>query len=436
MSFKSIESFGKKILKTGLAIGLATSAETPVQAENFKSTDQKKEKTENAIELTATNPSPESYDASEKIKHIPRKEQYDQARKENPLNALLDDMQYSENVTLLKEEQAILNNYDEKLADLLRMEFELNKLEKSSSEYTELLAEYENKKKDLERIDETTDNLQLRRLEIQKDKHNVLSDSQLKHIYERAPQIIKQLEDIRENLISIVNSSQYLKKLQTEFNCDLKEAKEHQTVRLNNLKTVTIFFRNSSELSNPYGGGVSSSAYYTSERHEVCLPYDKPEEELLHFATHELIHSITNGENGLSAKTKSLLQSNFKKSEKHSSEFNIYLSKTTERYVRLKMLEIELDRLGIKKVGKKISSQGYKKMMDWYEEQKIKTDNSSLRDNFQLLETTDGLDEDSGREKLNQLFQELADNQEDNSSENKSDYRHSGWDYNNPDNLA
>lgn len=424
---------GQKIIKLGAAATLLAGLNTPLKAETM-SPDKEKEKKE--MLENSINPSPESYDAYLKIKKIPRAEQKREERLNSPLNAFLEDMQYSESISLMTEEQSFAADYVEKLTESLKQEYQLSKLDKSSPGYLEALKVYETNKGKVEEIDKKVDDLQTRAIEIQEDKQNVLKDNRLKEIFEKAPDIISKVEAVRNDLIKTVSESQYLKKLQEEFNCSLKEAKEHQATRINNLKNVEITFKSSGELLNPYGGTISSSAYYNTKHHNICLPYDIPEEKIVHFAAHELIHSITMAEKGLSAKTKDLLNSSFKESEIQSSNFNEYLSRSSERYVRLKMLERELDDLGIKKMGEKITKKGYSRMMKWLKEQRNNEDNSYANDNFHLLETTKGLDDDEGTKEINNLFEKIASNDINGDTEKGETYSHSGWDYNNPNNVS
>ena len=135
MNFKSIESFGKKVLKTGIAVGLAASAESPVQAENFKSNDQEADKIENVAELTDKNPTPESYDAFEKIKNIPRATEKIQKRLDDPMGELLEDMKYSE-LTVCYIKIADLKKTTKDLNEELdKMDSGLLSLDKNSPDY-------------------------------------------------------------------------------------------------------------------------------------------------------------------------------------------------------------------------------------------------------------------------------------------------------------
>ncbi len=414
----------KGIVTVGTAAALLAGANN-VEA-NEINLNQEKTTTESQ-ELSSVNPSPESYNAQEKIVS-PSFKRRKQARINNPLKSFLEDMQHSENISYQKLELKLSADYDDKLSILLGLEIKLLQLTEESQVYNELRKSHDEIKKQLDSKQKSIVRLQERRGEIQKDANNILQDENLKYIYERAPQLIVKLEDIRKNLINIVNTSDYLKKLQKEFNCNREEAKKHQEVRLNNLKSVTFFFRKSSMIDKDSNKGTeSTSAYYSPEWHEICLPYNEEESKVLHFATHELLHSITVGEEGLSAKAKSLLNSSFQENTDYSSKYNEYLASSAERYVRLKLLELELDRLGIKKIGKKITKSGYKKMIDWYNEKKD-NNNSYNQDLFHLLETINVKDEAQSRDNLNQLFQEIADNQD--------TYYHPGWNYDKSENVT
>lgn len=431
MNFKSIESFGKKVLKTGIAVGLAASAESPVQAENFKSNDREADKIENVAELTDKNPTPESYDAFEKIKNIPRATEKIQKRLDDPMGELLEDMKYSE-LTVCYIKIADLKKTTKDLNEELdKMDSGLLSLDKNSPDYLKESEAFNEKYQKFLNVHEEIKKINKRVEEIQADKNNVLNDENLKSIFENSPEMLNKVEQVRKELIDIVSTKQYLNKLRSEFNCSLDEARRHQAVRINNLKTVAIGFRNSIDLASNYFGNTPAAAIYFSDYHNINLPYNRSDEKITHFAFHELLHSLTNGDSGLSAKAVKKLGDNAANNKKYSGDINEYLMRPTERYVRLKMLELELNKLGIKKFGEKISKSGYKKMIQWLEESKY--DNDFSRDGVEFLETTKGLGDENGRQLINNIFEEIADNQE---VDNQNNYKHPGWDYNNPENLA
>lgn len=135
--------FSQKIIKVGAAATFLAGLSGPLQAETYLNDKEaeKKEILENSMD-----PKPESYDAYQKIKNIPRAEQNREKRMANPVNAFLEDMQYSENISLIKEEQGMSADYVEKLNDLLKQEGQLIKLEKDSPEYLQALKLVEEKR--------------------------------------------------------------------------------------------------------------------------------------------------------------------------------------------------------------------------------------------------------------------------------------------------
>lgn len=432
MKFESIGSLGKKVLKAGLAIGLAAGAEAPVQAENFKSFDKEKDKLENTAELTAENPSSESYDAFEKIKkdHYIKKEK--EERLKNPLKSLLNDIKNSEIVKCSIEIDNLWtknNEYDpNKLVKILTPD------NRGTVEHEEALKTYLKMIEYQDSVSGEIKKLENKQNKLREGELDILAEDNLKAIYEKGPMIIESVENVRKKLFDVISSRQYLEKLQLEFNCSLDEAKKHQEVRFNNLKNVDIVFKSSIELKTPTFFNNPAMARYNSNFHQIELPYDLSIDKISELAIHELIHSIVMGDKGLSVKAVSELNSSADKNEKYSQRLNNYFISPAERYVRLKMLELELDKLGIKKFGEKISKSGYKKMIQWLEESKDKTDFSI--DGVEFLETTKDLDDEKGLETLNNLFEEIADNQENDSIKKDHDYRHPAWNYNNPDNLA
>jgi hypothetical protein len=259
------------------------------------------------------------------------------------------------------------------------------------------------------------------------DSKYEMTDKDFK-ILENSNEIVKTFNLAKDTLVDIMSSPDYLKKLKKEFNCSLEEAKKHQETRINNIKMTDCKFMSSKFLNSV----TESSAFYLKKDHLVAVPYDKSSDELFDLAIHELLHASTLGNSGISTKAKDLLTGSFagdKFLEENESE---YFKDATERYARLKILEIELERLGIKKIGESLTKDQYDKLLEnsidkiFAKDQKDKKFlNKNAMEFLDFLNMEDG--KSGGYEILKKMLDEIA--MDDTTEDAKGDYIHNDWNY-------
>lgn len=168
--------------------------------------------------------------------------------------------------------------------------------------------------------------------------------------------IIKEYEQIFDKLLRHIASEDYLNKIIKEFDCSLEVGKKIQESRIDNLKLGKYSLSEGGnvfrfEVDNKTGNIFPNSA-------RVYLRYnDENKEEA---ATHELVgHKATFAEYGMSQKAKDL----FKEAVISEKDFLLsslvgrywdgykYITNPTEIYARKKVLELEMEKLNIKKYG-------------------------------------------------------------------------------------
>jgi hypothetical protein len=140
---------------------------------------------------------------------------------------------------------------------------------------------------------------------------------------------------------------------------------------------------------------------------------------------------MTLGNDGLSTKSKKILTDSFVGNKSIDENEHAYFKDPTERYVRLKILEIELDRLGIKKLGEKLTKEQFNKILENSINKMTSKDqddsmflNKNAFDFLEFLNMEDG--KNGGYELLKKMLDEIALNE----SESKGDtYSHDEWNY-------
>jgi len=189
---------------------------------------------------------------------------------------------------------------------------------------------------------------------------------------------------LRNELSKHISSSAYLNKLVTEFDGNVEKALNTQKERVNYLDRI---FDNGIELEKienmankwalegsgivgrilPQGlvtkiklhkAGLSGvGAYYITDEHKIILP-DVVDDKA---AMHELLHASTNADTDITEKGKALLEDSYKKLGTNGDR---YFNSPTERLVRKQVLDLEMEKLGIKKYGKRFTEEHYKKLLE------------------------------------------------------------------------
>jgi hypothetical protein len=364
MKFENIPGKIKKAMGTTAKIGLTgltmLDPSCTTGPENSPSLNKQivpKEILENENTIERKNPSPESYDLS-RMKEF--------------------------NITNLKEKKSLDGEF----------------IERSTLKY--LLKERFNKKKeDLENLEkfveilkgegtELSENLRIKFIELEKEIKKL--DEQItrkdyfefkkelsldeKDILEITPTLYNIVELARTNTIKLIKSKEYHKKIKNEFNCSEQEATLHQMVRVSNANNANYSFVSPEEIIRITGGCYDGFVYLNSNMIVFSYGDINSVDYLKNFydtGMHELGHEVTSGENGMSNKAIELLSaSSFINRSDYSVENNEYMAKPTERYTRLKILEKELDIMGIKKIEEKFEPKHYEELYKLYKNDQLK----------------------------------------------------------------
>ncbi len=185
------------------------------------------------------------------------------------------------------------------------------------------------------------------------------------------PEIRKELDDLKEH----IDSQEYLNKLKIEFDGDLEKAEKTQKRRLVYLDFVKFSFSDKDNLSDSaiikFINGIKelldlrdenyqyvTMGNYNQFKREITLPKDKMA------GMHEMLHASTEGDYDITEKARTMLIESYKAIG--GEGIDAYLSNPSERLARKQLLDMEMERLGIKKYGDKFTQEHYEKMMKHY----------------------------------------------------------------------
>ena len=257
-----------------------------------------------------------------------------------------------------------------------------------------------------------------------------LSEEEKKVAKEKVIEMISLVEAAKLELIKHIKSDDYLNKLAQEMNISKEAAKEHQNVRLKNIINLKCDFKNSAEIfmdTNDFG-----YAYYSSSDNKISVPYNidlknkKDKEFFSEAIIHEILHETTRAQKGLSEKAIGVLEKSFKSKDKNENNRNKeYYSDPAELIVRKQILDLWLEKTGIKKFGEKFTEEHYKKLLELQKENNI---NPEAND---LPAGADQLIDHIKPEDFTKVMNELADVQGGNKT-----YYHPGWEYENKENQV
>lgn len=171
-------------------------------------------------------------------------------------------------------------------------------------------------------------------------------------------------EETRRIIIEHIKTPQYLSKLVLEFNGDVERAKNVQKQRLENMNSVKTHFLPSGLVRN------KTVAFYEGDMHAVVLPEEKDSDSNIS-NRHEYFHASTRADLGISKKTKEILKNSY---EPLRTKMDKYYSDCSEMLVRKQGLDLEMEKLGIKKYGEKFTQDHYKKLLGFYKKRKLSED--------------------------------------------------------------
>lgn len=209
---------------------------------------------------------------------------------------------------------------------------------------------------------------------------------------EKFKDLNKMVDSIKNEIKTHIESKEYLNKLTIEFNSNTSEAITQQQIRLKNLANLKCNFVSLEALNSD--SNVEMFSYYLGGTVNIYLPYNSNDYDYLKTATyHEILHEITLGEKNIPKKTIQVLKDSYTTKNQNYG----YFFDPSERLVRKQMLDLEMERLGIKKYGEKFTHEHYEKLIKAY------NNNELNQDSDRLLETTKP-------EYFEQIMNEIAQN--------------------------
>lgn len=421
-------SIGHKIIKTGTAAAIFLGVENNLQAQN-KNKDKNDIKIENinSINLENNNPTPESYDVRNIFANYEERLNEIEKYKENSATLISNGIIESNKLYQEFKINYISGKQIEKSNEIQFLKDSINKVGSDAYKIKELLTKIEKENKILEFIEKSKTKEEFNLKKLNEEVSHTFSEEE-KNIIKNSPEIVGAFEEAKNKVINVIKSDIYLHKLAKEFKCSNEEARHHQDVRINNVRLIKSKFWSKDNLQ----GETSSKAYYLSSEHSICLPYDLDINEIEESAEHELWHGATFGLKGISVDSKNLLsEKSYNYKSDYTKDENEYYKNSTERYPRFKILDEDLETLGIKQKGKKMTQDQFNKMMEVYNDQLLNKDMKGRIFRKGAIDfimfTIEGSATETGYEIWNKLFNEIA--VSDSSKENKT-YQHDAWDYN------
>ncbi|MFZ2986349.1 MAG: hypothetical protein WA083_06540, partial [Candidatus Moraniibacteriota bacterium] len=223
------------------------------------------------------------------------------------------------------------------------------------------------------------------------------------------------LERVLNELGEHINSEEYLNKLRIELDGNLKEARRAQKRRIIYLNCIKVSFLDNGEIKREFiRGNLNQSkwmpewlaleielfksnfevgGFYNIDKHKITLPVDRKDDVA---GIHEFFHASTRGDYDVSDSAKEILSNAYKRTGNEKTD--AYLSTITEMLVRKQKLDLEMERLGIKKYGEKFTKEHYEKIVEHYKKGDFSFDVNDF------IETTKP-------EYFEKIFNEIAENE-------------------------
>ena len=332
-----------------------------------------------------------------------------------------DDLSRFFNDDFISEVAMNLNN-NENIQNLISKKLFLSSTE---SEISDGYSKFRNKKDSARIKKEVDENMKSVSLQVEEVKGKI-SESEKKNAKDKIISILSLVEGAKIELLKHIGSDEYLNKLSKEMNISKEAAKEHQKVRINNIKNLTCDLKSSHEIFFNQKGGVPAYAYY-DWNNKIVLPYNidlnnKKEKDFFYEAIlHEILHESTQYEKGMSIKSQNYLKKSFKpKDFTEEKDFVEYYSSLGELIVRKQILDLEMEKLDIKKYSERFTYEHYQKLL------KLKINNKLSPNAVQFIEHIKP-------EKFIKIMNELAEEKNDQNNDGKI-YYHPGWDYGDQEN--
>ncbi len=241
--------------------------------------------------------------------------------------------------------------------------------------------------------------------ELESDKDVFMSEDSPVESGESA-ELESSFEKLKSEYLAHVSSDEYLQKLTLEFG-DEEIAKQNQEARVKRLQGVRAEFLPKDEMKRRFGKddpkGTSVGGIYFEEENKLFASSDISPTRFENLVTHELSHVSTKSDKLISGRAGELLTGSFvphqvkNPSAIDGEKLNAYLNLKEERLARKQQLDMEMERLGIKKYGEPFTPEVLEKLNDKATLEKLSDDAKMF------IRTTD-------QTQLKRIFDEIAQN--------------------------
>ena len=227
-----------------------------------------------------------------------------------------------------------------------------------------------------------------------------------KNFKDKIIEIMTLIEKAKLEVIKHIESDEYLEKLSKEMGISKKLAKLHQSTRIGNIKNISYDLESKDQILKDTNG--RGSAYYSGGTNKITLPYEAylgHEGDKSYFyetVLHEILHESTMYDEGLSGTVEEFLRDSFKNSENDSQKDSLYFSEPGELIVRKQILDLEMEKLGIKKYGEIFTEEHYKKLNELKDKYELSTDAVKFIDHIKpenFIDVMNGLAQNNKEEK-------------------------------------
>lgn len=182
---------------------------------------------------------------------------------------------------------------------------------------------------------------------------------------------------IKNEVTEHVRSKEYFERLLKEVAGDREEAESIQRERARTLENVKIEMLSLAEMKERFGkndpngafvtglyGGLNNNTVYFSYETDIAKGFNK--EALQRTMRHEFLHASMGVTAYMTEESKQIFDASFDdKLKKDSPELNTYYQDHAERIARKQELDMEMDKLGIKKYGEEFTQKHYEKLIEY-----------------------------------------------------------------------
>ncbi len=191
--------------------------------------------------------------------------------------------------------------------------------------------------------------------------------SEIKNAHEDIKNAYKNYDEQKEWLKDVIGSKEYKERMLKELDSNEKAADAYIELRKENL--------NDNDYNLTYGSTIEPGVVgqYNHDDKVVHLVTNPPKGREAS-GIHEFTHDITDGGVSISPKAADLLTKSFNfelVKEKLGENTAKYLENAEERDPRKKVLEYDLEKLGVKKYGEEFTQQHYEKAVELMKEGKL-----------------------------------------------------------------